>query len=98
MLCNTYAKYYYKMILLYLRCNFSFSVILNSCIKVTKKFVSREQLLLWHMGDILIYIMLTSICVRHVPVNKPKHKIVYWQFLFVFLFKSSLNISVQFYF
>jgi hypothetical protein len=85
------------MILLYLRCNFSFSVILNSCIKVTQEFVSREQQLLWHMGDIPIYIMLTSICVRHVPVNKPKHKIVYWLFLCVFLFKSSLNISVQFY-
>jgi hypothetical protein len=45
-----------------------------------------------------LYIVLTGIYARHVPVNKPKHTIVYWYFLCVFLFKSSLNISVQFYF
>jgi len=51
----------------------------------------------WHMGDISLHIVLTGTCSRHVPVNKPKHTIVYWHFLCVILFKSSLNISVQFY-
>jgi len=29
------------------------------------------------MDDISLYILLTGTCARHVPVNKPEHKIVY---------------------
>jgi len=49
------------------------------------------------MDDKSLYIMLTGTCARQVTVNKPKNRIVYWHFLCVFLFKSSLNISAQFY-
>ena len=88
------------MILLYLRCNvsvFCHTYLVYKVINEIRIFMDNHYYFKGYMDDISLYIMLTGTCARQVTVNKQKHRIVYWHFLCVFLFKSSLIISAQFY-